>query len=474
MRSVIHALALVPLLVVTLSAQRPDSLSEEVRKYVAVDTTALALTHVLLIDGTGAEPKKDQAVLIRSGRIASVGPAARVRIPAGTRTMDLSGHTVIPGLVGLHDHLFYTAAGGRAVQMSYTGPRLYLGSGVTTIRTAGGRSPYAEINLRENINRGRVPGPRIHLTAPYLTGSAGGGSMAVITSPDAARRFVAYWASEGATWIKAYTDITRAELGAAIKEAHRRGIKVTGHLCSVSFREAVALKIDNLEHGMLTASDFDASKQPDVCPIAGIGSSSAVEPRGEVARSVIQTMVKNGVSLTSTLAVYEPFVARRPTREPRVLQAMAPEVRDNYLEFREQLDTSTAEGLSQSSFKGAMEFEKAFVEAGGLLGAGVDPTGVGGALAGYGDQRNYELFIEAGFTPAQAVQIMTLNGAKILGAAKQLGSVEQGKLADLVVLKGDLTGDPSVIRNPTIVLKDGVGYDSAKLIQSVQGRVGID
>jgi imidazolonepropionase-like amidohydrolase len=445
-----------------------------VRKYVAVDTMTLALTHVLLIDGTGTEPKKDQAVLIRSGRIASVGPAAQVRIPAGTRTMDLSGHTVIPGLVGMHDHLFYTAAGGRAVQMSYTGPRLYLGSGVTTIRTAGSRSPYAEINLRENISQGRVPGPRIHLTAPYLTGSAGGGSMAVITSPDAARRFVAYWTSEGATWIKAYTDITRAELGAAIKEAHRRGIKATGHLCSVSFKEAVALKIDNLEHGMLTASDFDPAKQPDVCPIAGIGSSSEVEPRGEVARSIIQSMVRNRVSMTSTLAVYEPFVPRRPTREPRVLQAMAPEVRASYLQFRQELDTAESGGLSESTFKGAIEFEKAFFEAGGLLGAGVDPTGAGGALAGYGDQRNYELFIEGGFTPEQAVQIMTLNGAKILGVAKQLGSVERGKLADLVVLKGDLASDPSVIRNPTIVLKDGVGYDSARLIKSVEGRVGID
>ena len=94
--------------------------------------------------------------------------------------------------------------------MSYTGPRLYLAAGVTTIRTAGGRSPYAEINLRDNINRGRVPVPRIHLTAPYITCEPGGGSMDVVTSPDEARRFVAYWASEGATWIKAYTDIRRA------------------------------------------------------------------------------------------------------------------------------------------------------------------------------------------------------------------------------------------------------------------------
>ena len=116
----------------TLPAQRPDSLGEQVRKYVSVDTAVVALTHVTLLDGTGTEPKPDQTIVIRDGRIADVGPAASVTVPGGRQTMDLAGSTVIPGIVGMHDHLFYTAAGGRAVQMSYTGPRLYLASGVTT------------------------------------------------------------------------------------------------------------------------------------------------------------------------------------------------------------------------------------------------------------------------------------------------------------------------------------------------------
>jgi imidazolonepropionase-like amidohydrolase len=462
--------AFISLLSSTLAAQRPDSLSEEVRKYVAVDTSVVALTHVQLLDGTGSPAKTDQTILIRNGRIAAVGPAATVKVPDGVRALDLNGHTVIPGLVGMHNHLFYTAAGGRAVQMSYTGPRLYLAAGVTTIRTAGGRSPYAEINLRDNINRGRVPGPRIHLTAPYITGEPGGGSMDVVTSPEEARRFVAYWASEGATWIKAYTDIRQAELKAAIQEAHKRGLKVTGHLCSVSFREAVALGIDNLEHGMLTASDFDSSKQPDLCPVT-VGQTI---PDREATREVIHAMVKRGVSLTSTLAVYEPFVARRPTKDARVLNAMAPEVRQSYLKIRNEMDSIGTGGISGENFAAAIAFEKAFSEAGGLLASGVDPTGMGGALAGYGDQRNYELFIEGGFTPAQAVRIMSLNGARILGVQQRLGSIERGKLADLVVLKGDLTAEPAVIRSPTLVFKDGVGYDPAKLIESVQGRVGID
>lgn len=461
-------------LVLALAAQRPDSLSAQVREYVTVDTSLLALTHVLLIDGTGAAPKPNQTVVIRAGRIATVGPAASVQIPAGAKVLDLNGSTLIPGLIGMHDHLFYTAAGGRAVQMGYTGPRLYLGSGVTTIRTTGSRSPYAEINLKDAIDHGLAPGPRIHITAPYITGTQGGGSMAVVATPEAARRFVAYWGAEGATWIKAYTDIRRSELGAAIQEAHKHGMKVTGHLCSVSFQEAVSLGIDNLEHGMLTASDFDSSKKTDACPMTLMTSLGSADPSGNVAQQTIRTMVQKGVSMTSTLAVYEPFVANRPTKDDRTLNAMDPEVRAAYMKTRQQIDSSGNGWVPLSAFKSAMAFDRAFVAAGGNLAAGVDPTGIGGALAGFGDQRNYELFIEAGFTPAQAVQIMTANGARILGVAQTLGTVEVGKMADLVVLQGDLTADATVIRSPTIVFKDGVGYDSAKLIASVQGRVGVN
>src|SRR5436309_7272644 len=227
-------LALVPLALGTLApdaltAQRPDSLAADVRQYVVVDTAVVALSHVLLVDGTGAAPKPDQTIVVRDGRIAEVGPAPSVQVPAGAQTMDLSGSTVIPGLVGMHDHLFYTAAGGRAVQMSYTGPRLYLGSGVTTIRTTGSRAPYAEINLKDIIDHGYVPGPRIHLTAPYITGAQGGGAMAIVNSPEAARRFVAYWSAVGAAWSMAYTDIRRAELGDALPEVHKLGDIVNGH-----------------------------------------------------------------------------------------------------------------------------------------------------------------------------------------------------------------------------------------------------
>jgi hypothetical protein len=208
--------------------------------------------------------------------------------------------------------------------------------------------------------------------------------------------------------------------------------------------------------------------------VSVIGRNNSADVKSETARSVIQAMVRRKVSMTSTLAVYEPFVANRPTKDPRVLQAMSPEVRASYMKIRHEIDSTGSGPVAAEGLTAAMAFEKEFFEAGGLLAAGVDPTGLGGALAGYGDQRNYELLIEAGFSPVQTIQIMTLNGARILGVQRRLGSVEAGKLADLVVLKGDLTRDPATIRNPTLVFKDGVGYDPAKLIASIEGRVGID
>lgn len=472
---VLAALAAIPLTAAGLAAQSVDQLSETTREFVSVGDPVVALTHVTVIDGTGADPRADQTVVIDGGRIAAVGPSAEVEVPEGATELDLEGHTVIPGMVGLHNHMFYTAAGGRGSQANFTAPRLYLASGVTTIRTTGSRRPYDDINVRSEIERGLIPGPRIHITAPYMTGTDGATNMAQMGSPEQARRFVSYWAAEGAQWIKAYTAISREDLAAAIEEAHAQGLKVTGHICSVSFREAVELGIDNIEHGFATASDFIASKQPDQCPqnlMARVGEEA--DPRGERAADVISTMVEAGVPMTSTLAVYEPFIPGRPTKDSATLAVMAPEVREDYLTAREQIDTNPDYPLSDVHFEKAMEFERAFVEAGGILAAGVDPTGLGGAIAGFGDQRNYQLLHEAGFTPSQVIQIMSLNGARVLGVDDELGSVEAGKIADLAVMEGDLVSDPGAIRNVHLVFKDGVGYDSGELIESVKGRVGIN
>ncbi|HEU5207839.1 MAG TPA: amidohydrolase family protein [Longimicrobiales bacterium] len=467
------ALAACLLVAPSAHAQSFDQLSRNSQAMVSVPEPVVALTNVRVIDGTGAPARDGQTVVIENGRISAVGPAASTRVPDGARVMDLNGHTVIPGIVGMHNHTFYTTS-GRSIQANFTAPRLYLASGVTTIRTTGSMSPYSELNLKRQIEEGQAPGPRMHVTGPYISGDGAGSGMYAVGTPEDARRVVQYWAGEGATWFKFYTLISRDEMKAAIDEAHRLGVKLTGHLCSVGYREAVELGIDALEHGLFANAEYDPNKQPDRCPQTAGASLANVDVRSDEVQQTIRTMVDNDVAMTSTLAVYELFVPNRPQElDQRMLDAMSEETREEYLATRRRIAENPQAGIAPEVFQKAMAFERAFVEAGGLLAAGVDPTGNGGALPGFGDQRNLELLVEAGFDVPQAIRIMTLNGAKALGVDDELGSVEVGKIADLAVVRGNPVADPAQLRNTTLVFKDGVGYDSAKLIESVKGAVGV-
>ena len=467
------ALACAIALPLPAAGQSYEQLSTGVREFVSVPETVVALTNVRVIDGTGAAPRDNQTVVIRDGRIAAVGPVSSIEVPTSARVIDLPGHTVFPGIVGMHNHTFYTTSFGRSVQLNYSSPRLYLGTGVTTIRTTGSMSPYSELNLRKAIADGATPGPRMHVTGPYISGEGAGGGMHQAATPEDARRVVAYWADEGATWFKFYTLISREAMKAAIDEAHSRGVKLTGHLCSVGYREAVSLGIDNLEHGLFANSEYDPNKQPDRCPRSAYQSLRDLDINSNAVHATLDDMITNNVAMTSTLAVYELSIPNRPPLEQRMLDAMSPETREEYLATRQRYIDNPDAASSPEVLTKAMEYEREFVRRGGLLAAGVDPTGNGGALPGFGDQRNLELLVEAGFTPVEALHIMTLNGAKVLGVDADLGSVETGRIADLVVVNGNPAVNPGDIRNVTHVFKDGVGYDPAKLIESVRGQVGI-
>lgn len=473
-----RALRMAPIFLVSsflvLAAASQPAVSPAVQQYLQVDAPKMLLQNVRIVDGTGSAAVDGQSILIQDGRIRAVGPADEVRAD-DAEIIELEGYTVIPGLVGLHNHTFYTTS-LRSIQLSHSAPILYLASGVTTVRTTGSHSPYAELNLSAAIDRGDVPGPRMIAAGPYITGGSGVSGMSRVYDEEDARRMAAYWAQEGVGWLKAYTDIGGDELMYLIDEAHKHGVKVTAHLCSVTFREAVERGIDNLEHGLFANSDFHPNKTPGECPPDHFERLAEVDIDGHEVQQTIDMMIDAGVGMTSTQAVYEMYVPGRPPLEDRVLKAMSNEVRQEYLRTREATSDPANERvfrLSADLFKKAQQFELRFARSGGLLGAGVDPTGFGGALPGYGDQRNFQLLIETGFTPEEAIQIMTLNGARILGLEGEIGSIEVGKSADLVVISGNPAEEPEDIRNVALVFKQGLGYDPEKLIDSVEGMVGI-
>ena len=462
-----------------LAAQAANSLAPGVREFVKVSAPVVALTHARVIDGTGSPVRTDQTIVIADGKIQSIGDSSSESVPSGAQVIDLTGKTVIPGLVGMHEHMFYPSGGRTAVamynEMGFSFPRLYLANGVTSMRTTGSIEPYTDLELKKLIDAGELAGPNIYVTGPYLEGAgAFTPQMHQLTGPEDARKTVDFWAEEGVTSFKAYMHITRAELGAAIEEAHKRGIKVTGHLCSIGFKEAAALGIDDLEHGLMVDTEFDPGKTPDVCPSQQLTAKTlaGIDIEGAPMQETIRDLVAHHVAVTSTIVIFETFSPNQPPLEQRVLDAMLPEAAISYLATRSQIGQS-ADSPWPVLLKKEMQFERDFVKAGGVLLAGEDPTGYGGDLAGFGDQREMELLVQAGFTPAEAIHIYTQNGARFLGEDEHIGTLAAGKNADIAVIDGDPSAKIEDIEKTELVFKNGIGYDSAKLIESVRGSVGL-
>ncbi len=457
-----------------------------VRRYVKISARRIALTHVRIIDGTGAPVTPERTILIEGDRIVALLSGGDP-LPADARVLDLSGDTVLPGIVGMHDHLFYLrrpdldASGASeppllSPELAFSAPRLYLANGVTTLRTTGSMEPETDLNLKRQIDAGRMPGPHLDVTGPYLEGEGSAFlQMHQLRDPEDARRTVDFWADRGVTSFKAYMHITRAELKAAIDEAHRRGLKITGHLCAVTYREAAELGIDDLEHGFYVNTELDPGKKPDVCTESdGQDTLEAMSPDGAAAKALIADLVAHHVAVTSTLPVFEQSVPGHAPLWPRALAVMTPEARVDYLYLRNLASNAPAERARRRTlaFEHDLALERAFVAAGGLLLAGPDPTGNGGVIPGFGDLREIELLVEAGFTPVAAVKIATYNGARYLGLEDRIGSIAAGKDADLLVVKGDPAQTITDIEQVELVFKDGVGYDPAALLASVQGRYG--
>jgi enamidase len=443
-----------------------------IAKYLKVDAKLVALTHARVIDGTGAAARADQTVVFDNGTITALGPTASTPPPAGATVIDLTGKSVLPGLVMLHEHLYYPVGPNVYGQLGVSFARLYLAGGVTTMRTAGNTNGLMDINLRDHIDKGTAVGPAMDVTAPYLEGPNTQLQMYALKDAADARKQVDYWADMGATSFKAYMNITRDELGAAIDEAHKRHMKLTGHLCSVTLSEATDLGIDDIEHAFMAATDFVADKKPDVCPGQAVGQATiaSLDPAGAPFQALVKKLIDKHVALTSTLTVFETFTPGRPF--PPGLEVLTPELAQQFAVTFARTQQSRTSGY-KALFPKGMALEHAFAKAGGLLVAGTDPTGSGGVIPGYSDQRQIELLVESGFTPLEAISICTLNGAKYLGRDATIGTVAVGKQADLMIVTGDPSTTIGDVRRVDTVFKAGVGFDPAKLIQSVTGKVGL-
>lgn len=472
----------------SVRAAQGDAPNPLVAPFVSVNAKTVAIRHVRLIDGTGASPKTDRTLIISGGKIVALGPAGSVAIPPDATSIDGTNRTVMPGYVGTHNHLFTGVERPRHYwrSMPFSFPRLYLAAGTTTIRTTGSMDIYGDMHIKQRIDAGLTVGPSIDLTSPYLTGADNRDlEMDDLRDADDARKTVAFWADHGVHSFKVYTDITRAELSAVIEEAHARGLKVMGHLCSVTFTEAAALGIDEIEHGpFVTDTEFVDDKRPDTCPSNDAQEAAQLQTPVESPKidRLIAEFVRRKLPMSSTLPVFESFVENLPPDEEftKTLDLLDPEQKDAVLTDRKSIAEGKPFGLDLKGkpwpagalLKKEMAFELKFFRAGGLLTAGPDPSGYGATIAGLGDWRELELLVQAGFTPVQAIHVATENGAIALGIHNRVGTLAVGKDADITLVVGDPSARISDIERVETVFKDGVGYDSKKLFASVRGSVG--
>jgi len=455
-----------PLIISNNSTPNTSKTPNSTKKYIAFYDQQIALTNATIIDGTGKDVKINQTVIIDNGYFGKIGNSEDMDIPDHFRIIDVRGQTIIPGMVGVHNHLHIP-------QFPFIGDvagKLYLASGVTTIQTCGSASPMEEIELAKQIAKGEKIGPDIITSAPYFTGENGNSSMIIPRNEAHIRDTMQYWINHGVSWFKVYRHTKPHDLKVIIDEAHKHNCKVTGHFCSITFEEAISIGIDGIEHGLNSASDFRTGKNYGECN-GGRAYMDELIISSEKVKSLQQMMIDNHVFLTSTLSIYESSVPNRAYADERTLKAMSNYLVNQYKERRSRYDKEQDDLTRENRLKRIMQFDYQFYKMGGLLGSGADAGRHN--LPGYGDQRNFELLIEAGFSTEEAIQVMTMNGAKIIEKS-HIGSIETGKRADFAILNGNLKSNTSIIKQVEYVFKNGLGYDSKKIIEETDGQVGLE
>lgn len=478
-RSLFAAAACGLLLTQTASAADPTGrFSAEDASFVAYSQPVIAFTHIRIVDGTGAPPRSDMSIVLRDGRIAALGTSAAVTIPKDATVIPGAGKTLLPGLVMMHEHMYFVSTKpGQFGEFPYSFTRLYLAGGATTLRTAGTLSVDADLNTRDAIMAGLQPGPDMDVTGPYFERApAPTSKVLLLKSPEQAVEMVNFWADMGVNSFKAYQHVTRADLRAIVSAAHARGIKVTGHLCSVTFKEAAEIGIDNLEHAFLVPTDFVTDKKPDECPNPDKTRASivALDPNGNAAGSLMQLLIDKHIALTSTLSVTETSTPGRPELPERALALLSPPLRARYEEAWARAQHSAEDAQSRALIPQVARLERRFVKMGGTLLVGTDTPGhSGGVIPGFGARRELQIMVHEGFTFPEALRTATLNGARYLGREADIGSIEVGKRADLVVIDGDPTADVEALNDMPLVFKAGIGYRTDKIFTAMQGAIGL-
>ena len=421
-----------------------------------------------LFDGTGDSLVRNRGIVIRDSVLLHVDQDVGADVLARAEVIQLTDEqTIIPGLFDLHAHYAVDLFGQGRVDDTRVYPALFLGNGVTSTFPAGEVSPDRMGELKRRIERGSQPGPRLFRSGPYF-GSARQGWTSQ-TTPEQIRRDVDYWVAQGVHGFKA-KGVQRQHLQALIDAAHAHGRTVTGHLDSgvrnsVNPRDAILMGIDRIEH-------FEGG---DAITPDRSAYESLVEMTPDLPefREIVELYKDSMVYYDATLSAYG-YYGRR---DPEVYTYFAPEM--DYLTpyARREVELGLPRRVNEQFeriYWVKRDLLKAFYDQGGghLITLGTDHPSWGEFFSGFSVHRELHTLVLAGLPPAAALRAATLNAARALRVDDRLGTLEPGKLADLVILDGNPLQDIRNTRSPRRVIKNGEVYDARALLESVKGQLG--
>lgn len=394
----------------------------------------------------------DQTVVITGEHITAVGSAGKVAVPAGARRIDGRGKTLLPGLWDMHGHV--AEADGR----------LYLAAGVTGVRDLGNSIDRA-LDLRERWAKGEEPGPRLVLGG-LVDGPGATRIGRTVATPEEARATVRHFVGLGFRQIKVYNGVPGPVVQPLIDEAKVLGIRVGGHVPkALTTREAVAAGFEEIHHLNALFRDFLPASPVASSPLAVYAErarqSADLDLDGAEVRGLVKQLVERGVVVDPTLSVFEDSFLGRPGRLTAGWKKVLPRLPAN---LREEIEgkflplPADEDALFERGFAAYLTLTRKLYEAGVTLVAGTDQPASGPAL-----HRELELYAEAGIPPLAVLRIATLGAARVAGAEKEVGSIEVGKLADLILVPGDPSRNLGLLRGVEWTLRGGRVHLAADL-----------
>jgi imidazolonepropionase-like amidohydrolase len=429
--------------------------------------TTVAIIHATLVDVRTGKETPDSVIVIRGDKIERIGSFSEISVPSQALVVDAARKWLIPGLMDMHAHA------GNSPEVPVN---LYLAQGVTTIRSPGGNISLLRL-LREQIESGKTVGPRLFFSGPLLDGSppVWPDASFIVDSPERAQSTVDFLADQGVDFIKVYNNLSEPGLAKIIQTATQRGLIVAGHIPrSMTMTRAVELGMKSLEHIRITGREMlplDVANQIDFLPLGQ--REPLLWERFDLTSpkftELIRLLAESAVYLDPTLTVDEgDFVLGPVAQHNNPNNSVLPL---EWIKFEESHQSPLFEvpdklkTIAREGFKKREEFVGTCNRAGVKIIAGTDGPGLGTLVPGYGLHHELQLLVESGLTPLQALRAATLTAAEALGKDHDLGSLEPGKLADMLIVTADPLADIGNASKIELIIKGGKQYRPADLIK---------